>query len=216
MKSYAVLGLGRFGKQLALSLAARGAEVLAIDRTRKNVDEVADEVTRAVTANIQDKDVLSELGVAECDCVILAVGGDLAASVIGLMNLKAMGVKRVICKAYDETYKDVLLKLGADQVIIPEQEIAEKLAHQLISPMLKDYIALSDGFVLEEINAPSSWRDRTLAELRIRSKYKADVIAIKRSGKMLVSPCGDDDIRGDDILVLLGEQEALDDIRKLR
>ena len=216
MKSYAVLGLGRFGKQLALSLARQGAEVLAIDRNRKNVDEVADEVTRAVTANIQDKDVMTELGVTECDCVILAFGGDLAASVIGLMNLKSMGVKRIICKAYDQTYKDVLLKLGADQVIIPEQEIADKLANQLISPMLKDYIALSDGYVVEEVTAPSFWMDRTLADLRIRSRYKADVIAIKRSGKMQISPGGDDAIKKGDILVLLGEQNALDDIRKLR
>ncbi len=216
MKSFAVLGLGRFGKQLALSLARQGAEVLAIDRTRKNVDDVADEVTRAVTANIQDKDVMTELGVAECDCVILAFGGDLASSVIGLINLKAMGVKQIICKAYDETYKDVLLKLGADQVIIPEQEIADKLANQLISPMLRDYIALSEGYVVEEITAPSVWQDKTLAELRIRSKYRADVIAIRRSGRISITPGGDDAIKKDDVLVLLGEREALDGIRKLR
>ncbi len=216
MKSYAVLGLGRFGKQLALTLARQGAEVLAVDRTRKIVDEVADEVTRAVTANIQDKDVMNELGVAECDCVILAFGGDLAASVIALMNLRALGVKQIICKAYDETHKDVLLKLGADRVIIPEQEIADKLANQLISPMLQDYIALSDGYLVEEISAPLSWQDRTLAELRIRSRYKADVIAIKRSGRMVVSPGGEDEIKKDDVLVLLGEREALDDIRRLR
>ena len=180
------------------------------------MDEVADEVTRAVIANIQDKDVMTELGVTECDCVILAFGGDLAASVISLMNLKSLGVKKIICKAYDQTHKDVLLKLGADQVIIPEQEIADKLANQLVSPMLRDYISLTDGYVLEEISAPSFWQDRTLAELRIRSRYKADIIAIRRGGKMMISPCGDDFIRKDDVLVLLGETKALDDIRKLR
>lgn len=216
MKSFAVLGLGRFGRQLALSLAQQGAEVLAIDRVRKIVDDVADEVTRAVTANIQDKDVMTELGVAECDCVIIAFGGDLAASVVALINLKAMGVKQIICKAYDEVHKEVLMKLGADRVIIPEQEIADKLANQLVSPALRDYISLSDGYLVEEISAPGCWLDRTLADLRIRSKYRADVIAIRRGGKTLVSPGGDDQIKKDDVLVLLGATEALDDIRQLR
>ena len=216
MNTYAVIGLGRFGKELALSLAKAGADVLAIDRNRKLVDEVADEVTRAVTCNILEKDVLSELGVGECDCAILCIGSDLASSVVGLMNLKALGIPQIICKAFDETYKDVLVKLGADRVIIPEKEMADKLSAQLVAPMVRDYIPLSDGYMVEEISAPAVWCDRTLAELRIRSKYKADVIAIKRSGKITVSPGGDDSILRDDTLVLLGDTDSLNSIRKLR
>ena len=216
MKTFAVIGLGRFGTELALSLAKAGAEVLAIDRNRKLVDEVADEVTRAVTCNIQEKDVLAELGVGDCDCAVLCIGSDLASSVIGLMNLKALGVGTIVCKAFDETYRDVLMKLGADRVIIPEKEMAAKLSAQLVSPMVRDYIPLSDGFMVEEITAPAVWAGKTLAELRIRSKYKADVIAVKREGKVQVSPGGDDRILSNDTVVLLGDADALNDIRKLR
>ena len=216
MKTFAVIGLGRFGKELALSLSKAGAEVLAIDRNRKLVDEVADEVTRAVTCNILEKDVLAELGVGDCDCAVLCIGSDLASSVIGLMNLKALGIQRIICKAFDETYMNVLVKLGADQVIIPEKEMAVKLSAQLVSPMVRDYIPLSDGYLVEEISAPSVWCGKTLADLRIRSKYKADVIAIKRSGKITVSPGGDDAIMENDTLVLLGDTDSLNNIRKLR
>ncbi len=216
MQSFAVLGLGRFGTQLALSLAQHGAEVLAVDRVRKKVDDVADEVTRAVTANIQDKDVMAELGVAECDCVILGIGEDLAASVIGVINLKALGVRKIICKAYDETHKEVLLRLGAYRLIIPCQELADKLATQLVSPVLQDYISLSDGYVLEEITAPSFWHNRSIADLRVRSKYNASIIAIKRGGKVTTLPSGEDVIDPSDTLVLLGAKDALESIRKLR
>ena len=188
MKSFAVLGLGRFGKEMALQLARGGAEVLAIDRERKMVDEVADEVTRAVTANLRDKDALQELGVAECDEVILSVGSDLAVSVLAVMNLKAIGVKHLICKAYDEMHRDVLLKLGADQVLIPEQEFAEKLAAQLISPRLRDYIQLTDDFVIEEMNVPDSWVGKSLGELCVRNKYDVTVVTVRHGKKVVPSP----------------------------
>jgi len=216
MKSFAILGLGRFGAELALALARGGAEVLAVDRERKPVEFVADEVTRAVTCNIRDKDALGEIGVAECDCAVLCVGGDLAASVLGLMNLKALGVKKIICKAYDETYREVLLKLGADQVVIPEKEMADKLATNLISPSLKDYIALSDSDSLEEVTVPSSWIGKSLADLRIRNRYKAEVIAVRRGGKTIITPSGEEGFLPGDVLVILGDKENLADIRRLK
>ena len=216
MKSFAVLGLGRFGKEMALQLARGGADVLAVDRERKNVDEVADEVTRAVTANIRDKDVLQELGVAECDEVILAVGTDLAASVLAVMNLKAIGVKHLTCKAFDEVHRDVLLKLGADEVLIPEQEFAAKLAAQKISPRMRDYLQLSDDFMIEEVNVPESWNGKTIGELQIRNRYGVTVIALRHGESVIASPRATDDIRPGDILLLLGDRKSLDSVRKVR
>ena len=216
MKTFAILGLGRFGMELALSLARNGAEVLAVDRERKPVEAVADYVTRAVTCNIRDKDALSEIGVSECDCAVLCVGGDLAASVLGLMNLKALGVRRIICKAYDETYQDVLTKLGADSVVIPEKEMAAKLATSLINPTVKDYIDLSDEDSLEELSVPAPWVGKTLADLRIRNRYKAEVIALRRDGQTVISPPSDDPFRPGDMIVLLGSKEHLTEIRRLR
>ncbi len=216
MKSFAVLGLGRFGKEMALRLAQGGAEVLAVDRERKVVDEVADAVTRAVTANIRDKDTLLELGVAECDEVILSVGSDLAVSVLTVMNLKAIGVRHLICKAYDETYRDVLLKLGADQVLIPEKEFAGKLAAQLINPRMRDYIQLTDDYSIEEVSAPESWEGRSLSELSIRNRYGVNVITIRRGNQVIASPRAEDRIARGDTLLLLGDQKSLHTVRKLR
>lgn len=216
MKSFAVLGLGRFGKEMALQLARGGAEVLAIDRERKIVEEVADEVTRAVTANLRDKEALQELGVAECDEVILSVGSDLAASVLAVVNLKAIGVKHLVCKAYDEVHRDVLLRLGADQVLIPEQEFAAKLAAQMISPRLRDFIQLTDDTMIEEMNVPESWVGKTLGEMNIRNRYDVTVITVRHGEKVVPAPRATETILEGDVVLLLGEEKALTNVRKMR
>ena len=216
MKRFAVLGLGRFGKEMALQLARGGAEVLAIDRERKVVDEVADEVTRAVTANLRDKDALQELGVADCDEVILSVGSDLAVSVLAVMNLKAIGVRHLICKAYDELHRDVLLKLGADQVLIPEQEFAAKLAAQLISPRLRDYIQLTDSFLLEEITVPDTWIGKSLGEMSIRNRYDVTVVMVRHGEEVVPSPGAAERIQEGDVLMVVGSEKALNSLKKVR
>ena len=216
MKSFAVLGLGRFGKELALQLARGGAEVLAIDRERKIVDEVADEVTRAVTANLRDKDALQELGVAECDEVILSVGSDLAASVLAVVNLKALGVKHLVCKAYDEVHRDVLLRLGADQVLIPEQEFAAKLAAQMISPRLRDQIQLTEDYVIEEMAVPESWVGKTLGEMNIRNRFDVTVLTVRHGEKIVPAPGATEKLLAGDVVLLLGEKKAAAAVRKLR
>ena len=216
MKSFAVLGLGRFGKELALQLSRGGAGVLAIDRERKIVDEVADEVTRAVTANLRDKDTLQELGVAECDEVILSVGSDLAASVLAVVNLKALGVKHLICKAYDEVHRDVLLKLGADQVMIPEQEFAAKLAAQMISPRLRDQIQLTEEYVIEEVAVPESWIGKTLGEMNIRSRFDVTVVTVRHGEKVVAAPGAGERLTAGDVVLLLGEKKAMSAVHKLR
>ena len=216
MKSFAVLGLGRFGKELALQLARGGAEVLAIDRERKIVDEVADEVTRAVTANLRDKDALQELGVAECDEVILSVGSDLAASVLAVVNLKALGVKHLVCKAYDEVHRDVLLRLGADQVLIPEQEFAAKLAAQMISPRLRDQIQLTEDYVIEEMAVPESWIGKTLGEMNIRNRFDVTVLTVRHGERIVPAPGAAEKLLAGDVVLLLGEQKATTAVRKLR
>ena len=128
MKSYIVIGLGRFGFELATRLYACGEEVMAIDTDDGLVDKIADHVTRAVAADAKDPDVLKKLGAENFDRAVVAVGSDLAASALITMNLKALNVPFIICKAHDDTYREILEKLGADRVIIPEREVADKLA----------------------------------------------------------------------------------------
>lgn len=216
MKSYVIIGLGRFGFQLARHLYKRDQEVLAIDIHQELVDTIADHVTSAVVADAKDPAVLRELDVQSCDCAIVAIGTDLAASVLVTMNLKKLGVKRIICKAFDNTHAAILEKLGADQVIIPERVVAEKLASSLVSPNILETIELSDTYGIVERKPPKPWIGKTLRDLNIRAKYGISVIALKESGKTNVSPAADDKISPESILVLLGEYEDLNKLERIR
>ena len=144
MKSYLVIGLGRFGQAVARQLCSLGAEVLAMDKHNDLVQQMAGDVTHAVVGDAQDKEVLRALGTRDFDCAILAVGDDLAASVLITMNLKELEVPYVVCKAHDETHRKVLEKLGADRVVIPEQEYAQRLGRSLFSHNVLDYIEISE------------------------------------------------------------------------
>ena len=215
MKSYAVFGLGRFGSQVAMELCRLGCEVLAMDVNKELVSQVSGDVTHAVVGDSQDKEVLKALGVAEFDCAIVAIGGDLAASVLTTMNLKELGVPQVICKAHDETHFKVLEKLGADRVVLPEQEQAFRLARSLSSPNVLDYIELSDEYGIIETPAPKSWRDKSLRELNVRAKLGVNILAVRRGGKINVSPSADFAIDEGDIVVVLGDSHALKKVQKL-
>ena len=138
MKSYIVIGLGRFGSEVARRLHELGCEVLAVDNHSELVQQISADVTHAVVADARDKEVLRALGIKEFDCAIVAIGGSLADSVLATMNVKELGIPKVVCKAHDQTHRQVLLKLGADQVVIPEQEQAARLARSLSSHNVLD------------------------------------------------------------------------------
>ncbi|MBR5125679.1 MAG: TrkA family potassium uptake protein [Oscillospiraceae bacterium] len=215
MKSYLVIGLGLFGQAAAIQLCQLGAEVLAMDVRSDLVQQAANDVTHAVVGDAQDKEVLRALGAREFDCAILAIGDDLAASVLITMNLKELGVPYIVCKAHDETHRRVLEKLGADRVVIPEQEYAQRLARSLLSHNVLEYIELSEDYGILEIPAPGKWINKTLKELNIRAKLGVNIIAIERGGEINVSPAADYKITAGDLLVVLGDNYALEAVQKL-
>ncbi len=215
MKSYLVIGMGRFGSEVARQLYALGCEVLAVDSKSDLVQQVANDVTHAAVADARDKDVLKALGAKEFDCAIVAIGDSLADSVLATMNVKELGIPRVVCKAHDETHRQVLLKLGADQVVIPEQENAGRLARSLSSHNVLDYIELSVDYGIIEVPAPTSWQGKTLRELNVRAKLGVNIIAIKGEEGINVSPSADYIIAQKDIMVVLGDSNALDRVQKL-
>ena len=215
MKSYIVIGLGRFGTQVARQLYVHGCEVLAMDTHSELVQQVSNDVTHAVVGDARDKEVLRALGAAKFDCAIVCIGGSLGDSVLATMNLKELGLPKIVCKAHDETHRQVLLKLGADQVVIPEQENADRLARSLSSPNVLDYIELSDEYGIIEVPVPKRWIDKTLMELNVRAKLGVNIIAIKRGGKINVSPGADYRLLEGDILVVLGDTAALHRVQKL-
>ena len=215
MKSYVIVGLGRFGSEAAKRLCELGGEVLAIDSHSELVQQISSSVTQAVVGDARDKEVLRALGVADFDCAIVAIGGSLGDSVLATMNLKELGVPYIVCKAHDETHRQVLMKLGADKIVIPEQEQANRLARNLSSPNVLDYIELSEDFAIIEVPAPTPWLGKSLLQLNVRAKLGVNIIAVKQPGNINVAPGADYEIQPGDVMVVLGGTKALDAVQKL-
>jgi len=215
MKSYVVVGLGRFGSEVSRQLCSLGCEVLAMDLKSELVQEIANDVTHAVVSDGQDKEVLKALGVRDFDCAIIAIGDNLAASVLVTMNMKELGIRYIVCKAHDDTHRRVLEKLGADRVVIPEKENAARLARSLSSPNVLDYIELSDDYGIVEVPMPKDWEGRSLKDLNVRAKLGVNILAIRRDGKINVSPNADFVFQSGDIVVVLGDNMALEAVQKL-
>ena len=145
----------------------------------------------------------------------MAIGDNLGASVLCTMNLKELGVPYIVCKAGDETHKEVLKKLGADRVVIPEKENAARLAKSLGSNNVLDYIELSDEFGIIETPAPEKWDGKSLIELNVRAKLGVNILAVKREGNIVVSPAADYKLLKGDVLVVLGDNAALKAVQRL-
>lgn len=215
MKSYVVIGLGRFGSEVARQLCRLGNEVMAMDVTNDVVQQISNDVTQAVVGDARDKEVLKALGVRNFDCAVVAIGDNLAASVLTTMNLKELGVPQVVAKAYDETHRRVLQKLGADRVVIPEQEYADKLARSISTPNVLDYIELSKECGIVEIPVPENWIGKNMIELNIRAKLGVNVIAIRRNGGTDVAPSPEGKFMSGDVVVVLGDNRKLAAVQKL-
>ena len=209
MKSFVVIGLGLFGSSVARQLCALGAEVLAVDTNSDLVQQVSTDVTNAVVADARDQEVLRALGVHECDGAVIAIGDDLAGSVLATMNVKELGIPYIVCKAHDETHRRVLEKLGADKVLIPEKEAADKLARSLTSHNALHFIEPSKDYGIVELPTPKSWVGKNLRELDVRARLGLNIIAIERNGKISVSPRAEFEIAKNDILVVLGDYDSL-------
>jgi trk system potassium uptake protein TrkA len=213
MKSYIVIGLGRFGSELAAKLYECGEEVLAVDTNESMIDKIADRVTKAVAADARDRDVLEKLGAANFDRAVVAVGSDLAASALITMHLKSLNVPFIMCKAHDDTYREILEKLGADRVIIPEREVADKLALGLTHAGVMEYIELSDEYGIVEMEPAGNWVGKSIRELGIRTRYGANVIAIRKGESIQIPPDIDSPITADEIMVMLGSYEMFDRLK---
>lgn len=217
MKTFLVVGLGRFGAAVANELCALGNEVLAMDIREELVQAVAHNVTHAVTADARDQEVLRELAVRNFDCAVVAVGNDIGGSALITLNLKELGVEKVVAKASSHTHRKVLEKIGADRVVFPEHEMGNKLAHALSSSNVLNFIELSDDTSIVEIPIPKEWVGKTLRQLDVRNAYGVNVIALRRGPKQkfLISPGGDLPLEETDVIVALGMDKNINRIQKL-
>ena len=216
MKSFVVIGLGRFGISLARELCEQGHEVLAIDVREDLVQSVADVVTQAVAADARDPEALRALGVRNYDCSVVAFSADVGDSALITLNLKELGVPRVVSKASSAVHRKVLEKIGADQVVFPEQEMAIHLARNLSDVDVLNFIELSKDFSVVERRCPGQWVGGTLRSLNIRAKYRLNVVAVHQaSGEMIISPDGDYAIEPGDCLLVLGRNQDIERMEKL-
>ncbi len=213
MKSYIVIGLGRFGAEMAVKLYECGEDVLAMDTDEALVDKIADRVTRAVAADAKDVDVLKKLGAGNFDRAVVAVGSDLAASALITMNLKSLGVPYILCKAHDDTYREILEKLGASRVIIPEREMADKLSLGLTSAGIMEYIEISDEYGIVEMAPPEAWLGKCIRNLDLRRKYNANVIALRQGDDLHIPPDIDAELDENTTLVMLGSYELINSLK---
>ena len=214
MHSYVIIGLGRFGAEAAVKLYSYGEEVMAIDINEPLVDKIADRVTRAVAADARDADVLERLGVANFDRAIVAVGSDLAASALVTMNLHSLKVPHIICKAHDATHREILQRLGADRVIIPEWEMADKLALGLTSAGIMEYIELSEEYGIVEMEPPEAWLGKSIRELDLRSRYGINVLALRHGESISIPPDISLPIDSGCTLTLLSSYSTLNKLQK--
>ena len=217
MKTFVVIGLGRFGSAVATELSSLGHEVLALDDSEENVMKVADQVTHAVTGDARDPAVLRALGVRNYDCAVVAVGVDVGTSALVTLNLKELGVRQVICKAQSHVHRKVLQKIGADRGVFPEYEMGVKLAQGLSSSNVLNFIELSDDVGIVETTVPREWLGKSLAQLNIRVKYKVNIIAVRKKGEedFDVTPGPNTVMEAGDTVVALGRTEDVNNLQDL-
>jgi len=214
MKQLAIIGLGRFGSSVALTLAKMGYDVLAVDTNEEKVNDIMGKVTQAVKVDAMDEQALKALGIRNFDVVIVAIGQDIQSNILVTVMLKDMGVKKVVAKAVTELHGKVLERIGADNVIFPERDMGVRVAHALVSKNILDQINLSPDYSIVELIAPEEFAGKTLVEADVRMKHGVTVLAIRRGNDVIISPGAKQVIESGDILVVVGREEKLRELEE--
>ena len=214
-KQFIVIGLGRFGTSVAETLYALGNDVLAVDIDEERVQSIADRVTHAVQVDANDEASLRALGIGNFDVAIISIGSDIQANILSTLLVKEMNVRHIITKANNAMHAKVLYKIGANRVIFPERDMGIRVAHNLCSSSILDYIELSPDFSIAEIVTPKDWVGSSLKDLDLRVRFGINVVAIKRDNEINVSPSADEIITEMDIIVAIGGTAELNSIERL-
>jgi trk system potassium uptake protein TrkA len=208
-----VIGLGRFGSAVARELERLGHEVLAIDRSEQNVNDIAPDVTHALQLDAADEDALRSAGVGEFQTAIVAISTDAEPSIFATMVLKRLGVENVIAKAGSVLHGEILSRVGADRVVFPERETGLRLAHSFNIPNVIDYLDVAPNFGIEKVRPPKSFIGRTLGELDLKGRMELTAVALRRGSQVFVNPARDERVTEGDELILIGRDEKLDRLR---
>lgn len=220
-RTFAVIGLGRFGSAMATTLVELGQEVIGVDSSEERVQAMADLVSQAIQLDATDEKALRAAGIQDVDVAVISIGENIESSLLVVMQVKDLGVGTLIAKAVTPLHGRILERLGVTRVIYPERDMAIRVAHGLVVPNVTDYIELSKDFSIVELPAPAEWVGKSLMELAIRPRYGLTLIAIKRKsltgdGEITnVSPTADERILANDLLALLGDNDRLSQLDSL-
>ena len=224
MRQFLIVGLGNFGSTIAQSLYERGCQVLAIDNDRDKVQDISDVVTQSVVMDVTDRDAITSLPVQSSDIAIISLGSHMEASILATLYFKEMGLTTIMAKAMNEDHGKILKSIGATEIIIPEKQMAVRIADRLAHPNVLDMVSVADEFSMAELLPLESYYGKSLIELDIRRKIGIEIVAIKHTeksedGKVTEKikgiPSGDYVIERGDILVVVGEDRCIDKYRKL-
>ena len=220
---FAVIGLGRFGMRLARALAAAGAEVVAVDKNPTLIEQIRDDVTLAVVLDTTDQEALIAQGIDKVDVAVVGVGGAFEACALATSVLKQLGVPRVLSRATTRARAEILSRIGADDIINPEAEAAQRWCSRLTMPQVMEKIDLGEAHSLVQIQTPAPWAGKSLEQLNIRKKHKVNVVAIRRlkpdkdksAGRYVIdTPLPESQLEADDLLLVVGSNEAIEQLPK--
>jgi trk system potassium uptake protein len=220
-KQFGVIGLGRFGSAMAMTLTELGHDVIGVDGDESRVQQMADLITHALQIDATDEKALRAAGIQDVDVAVVSIGENIESSLLVVMQLRDLGIATIVAKAVTPLHGRILEKLGVSRVIFPEREMAVRIAHSLVLPNAIDYIELSRDFSIVEVPAPAAFVGRTLKQLELRPRLGLTLIAIKRkseaSGAVVtnIAPAADETIRPGDDLALLGGNERLSHLDEL-
>lgn len=212
-QTYAVFGLGRYGRAVATELTKSGAEVLAVDIHEDIVNDAIDEIPLCKCADVTDPDVIKQLGISNVDIVIIAMGGNLESSVLSIMLCKEAGVKTVIAKCSDPMHQKILSRVGADIVVFPEKDSGTRLAKNLLSSGFVDIIELSKNVSMIELEMRKEWVGKHLLELNLRKKYSINVIAIRQNDDVRIDVDPSEILTADMKLIVVANTNKLNKLK---
>lgn len=211
-KQFVVIGCGRFGSSVAEKLSELGCEVMAIDPSEETIQKISDSVTYAIQADASDENALKAVGIGNFDVAVISIGADIQASIMVTLMVKELGIKHIVAKAQNEMHAKVLYKIGADRVVFPEREMGVRVAKNLVSNKILEYIELSDDYTIVEIPPLKSWIGKSLLDLQIRASYGINVIAVKNEDGININVSPNALIEASDLMVVIGHN---DDIKRI-
>ena len=211
---FIIIGLGRFGSSIGSELIQLGHEVLGLDRDEEKVQELSNVLTHAVVADATEEEVLRSIGARNFDVGVVAIGDDIQASILATILLKELGVKKVVAKAVSELHGRVLERMGVDRVIYPERDMGVRVAHQLVSPNLLDYIELSKQYTIAELAVPHCLSGKSLDDVNPRGRFGCSIVAINKPKGIIIAPVAKDVLLEKDIMVVIGTNQQIEQFQQ--